>query len=134
RADGGRRRDAERNRHVAVQEDDADAHTVGATWAAAWWRCRRELVQHGLLASAVDHDRALVRALLNVREVAGRPADRRPRWRRALLRSSADTMLEVYLAAVGEAGGPAARREAGAIFAGHGLVPASARTGARARG
>lgn len=121
RADRGRRRDPELPRHAAERDGRSDAHAVGATWAGAWWRCRRELVAGGHLRSETDHDRALARALLAVGEV-GRGGKRRTRAHREAQRSSADAMISAYLAALGETAGPSGAGAAAAIIETYGLL------------
>ncbi|MDP9335408.1 MAG: hypothetical protein M3Q30_19170 [Actinomycetota bacterium] len=121
RADRGRRRDPELPRHASERDGRSDAHAVGATWAGAWWRCRRELVAQGHLRAEVDHDRTLARALLAVGEV-GRGGKRRTRTDREAQRSSPNTMLSAYLAAVREAAGPSGAGTAAAIIEQHGLL------------
>jgi hypothetical protein len=121
RADGGRRRDPDFDRHASELDDDADAHARGATWAAAWWRCRRELVENGLLGSPVDHDRALVAALQRVGCIGASSTDRRSRRRRESLRASAETMIDAYLGALREAAGARIVPSAAAVFERHGL-------------
>ena len=121
RAERGHKRDPELPRHASEHHDRSDPHAVGATWAAAWWRSRRELVTQGHLRSALDHDRTLARALLAVGEV-GRGGKHRTRPQREERRSSANTMLSAYLDAVREAAGSSGAGAAAAIMEQHGLL------------
>jgi hypothetical protein len=130
RADGGRRRDLGQLRHASERDADADAHGEGATWAAAWWRCREELVDRAFLPDAVDHDRVVVRSLLAVGEVA-RPGDGRSRTRRERIRTRARTMIKAYRGALREAGGSKAWRVAATIFEQAGLVDEASSKGVR---
>jgi hypothetical protein len=66
RADGGRRRDMHRLRHVSDDSVASDEHGEGAIWAAAFWRCRQQLVAQGLLGDGTAHDRILVGTLLAI--------------------------------------------------------------------
>ena len=121
RADGGRRRDVHELREASERDSDADAHGEGAPWAAAWWRCREELVTRSLLCDAVDHDRVIVRSLLAVGEVA-RPADGRSRTRRERIRNRPRTMIKAYRSALREVAGSKAWRAAETIFEQAGLL------------
>jgi hypothetical protein len=85
----------------------ADAHAVGARWSTAFWQTRQALVTEGVVRDGVDHDRALLHALLMVGRVAARPDDGRPRRDRSADRSSAETMARCYVEAIREASGPA---------------------------
>jgi hypothetical protein len=120
RGDRGRRRDPEVSR-VNATGVPTTPHAVGAAWAAAFWQCRRELVEAGLLESAYDHDRALVRTLLAAGEVGAR-GKRRTRSQREALRSSDTVIREAYLAALREAGIGATASAAATIMDEHGLV------------
>ncbi len=120
RADGGRRRDLDQERH-ADDVDGDDPHALGAPWAAALWRSRTELVARGLLASADDHDRAVVAALVSVGGVAG-PEDERSLTRRERKRNRPQTFTRALRRAVRDAGGSAAGRATMTIMECHGLV------------
>jgi hypothetical protein len=118
RGDRGRRRDPEMSRFNAT-DVPSTPHGLGAVWAAAWWQCRTEFVEEGRLASAEDHDRALIRALLAIGEIGG-GGSRRTRAGRESVRSSDAVMREAYLDALREVGGaPAAA--AASIMDFHGL-------------
>ena len=131
RADGGRRRDLGQLRHASERDAGADAHGEGATWAAAWWRCREELVDRSFLPDAIDHDRVVVGALLAIGELA-RPEDGRSRARRQRIRTRARTMIKAYRGALREAGGSKAWRVAETIFEQAGLIDAARSKGSRA--
>ena len=121
RADRGRRRDPELPRHASERDGRSDPHNVGATWAGAWWRCRRELAAEGHLRSEIDHDRLLAGVLLAIGEV-GRGGKRRTRGQREARRSSPNTMMTAYLAAVAETAGPSGAGAAAAIMEEYGLL------------
>jgi hypothetical protein len=82
-----------------------DGYALGARWAALWWRCRQRLQLHGHL-DAEGHDRALMATLLAL----GATAEPGTGSRRArqLRRCSPETVLDAYLGAVRNEGGPAA--------------------------
>jgi hypothetical protein len=119
RADRGRRRDPETSFPDAG--DRTTPHTIGAKWARAWWQCRTALPARGRLRTALDHDRAVVRALLELSDV-GRGGKRRTRAKREAARSSAEAMYTTYIAALRELGGEVAAASAAAIFDGHDLL------------
>jgi hypothetical protein len=123
RADRGRRRDLELRRHASHVVDGSDAHALGATWAAAWWRCRGILTADGTLRSPADHDRILVHALLRVGEVGTNGSSRR---RREARRSRAETMLGEYVVAVTDAAGARAAGSVQAVLEESGLVETAA--------
>ncbi len=104
RADRGQRRDPELRRHAADAADPGDPHAVGATWAAAWWRCRDVLFERGLTRARDDHDRMIVAALAHV----GSEGSGRSRRTREALRMKPTTMLRSYVDAVGASAGPRA--------------------------
>ena len=108
----GRRLDMEGERHPGdgVQ---ADAHAIGARWAALWWQCRRRLVDRDLLPSGLAHDRVVIAALLEVAQVARRGrGDRRRRREREAQRCAPATMVDAYLGALKSAAGSSATRVA----------------------
>jgi hypothetical protein len=121
RADRGRRRDPETS-IVTADEDIRDTpHAIGAKWARAWWQCRCELAARGLLNCELEHDRALVRALLQLSEI-GRHGKRRTRHQREAARCSAAAMFSAYIASMHELAGAAAASSAAAILGGHDLL------------
>jgi hypothetical protein len=128
RADRGRRRDLEMRRHASTHGAEASAHAGGATGAAAWWRCRGEIVGNGGFASPADHDRVLLEALVAVGSVAG-GGKRRTRGERARVRGAPETMIAAYLDAVTARGGAGARDVAADVLDGHGLLAAEASVG-----
>lgn len=120
RADRGARRDPEVLRHAAdVSGDDPHAH--GAPWAAALWRSRQELVERGLIEAPVDHDRAVVDALVRVGKAYGpdRDGSQAARERR---RSRPRTFARELRRALRDAGSSAAGRAATRIFEAQGLL------------
>src|SRR5437870_1053459 len=98
RTERGRLRDPVHPRRIDAA-DHGDPHAEGAAWAAALWRCRRELVDKGLLGSPEQHDLALVAALVMVGHEAG-PDTGRGRARRERKRSKAPTMAAAYRSAL----------------------------------
>ena len=120
RADRGARRDPGVLRHAAdVSGDDPHAH--GAPWAAALWRSRQELVGRGLLRTPMDHDRAVVDALVRVGKayVPDHGGSRAARERR---RTRPRTFARELRRALREAGGADAGRTATRIFEAQGLL------------
>jgi hypothetical protein len=113
RADRGRRRDMETTRLATLAVDDA--HSTGAVWAAAFWRCRALLIQASAIPSARAHDRALVAALLHIGRIGNGEARKR-RKRREARRCDPSTMLTSYLNALSEAGGARAVDLARGVF------------------
>jgi hypothetical protein len=107
-------------RHIADAKP-THAHAVGAVWAAAWWRCRVELVDRGFIEGPTDHDRVMVRALLAIGEV-GRRGKRRTRRTREQLRSSDSTMIRAYVDAVDDVAGPRGVSAVTTIMDNHGLL------------
>ncbi len=119
RADRGRRRDLDRLRPAVEQH--ADAHAVGAAWAAAFWRCRELLVDNGHLEASVDHDRVMIGALLRIGEV-DRGRQRRDRSRRSAQRIDPATVLTSYADALADEAGAHAVRVTDRVFAAAGLA------------
>jgi hypothetical protein len=107
---------------VAPQEGETDPHVLGAWWASAWWRCRSLLLEEALIRSAEDHDRVLIRALLELGRVAARPGDRRRRGERTTERNSDAAVSTAYLSAVGEKVGPRAADRAVEVLQLYGLL------------
>ena len=103
RADRGARRDPDLSRHVSDLGPSHDAHSEGAVWAAAWWRARSQLVERGILETPVDHDRVLIRALLEVGTTGN--ANRHSRRRRERRRGRGSTMVRTYINALSEVAG-----------------------------
>ena len=103
RADRGARRDPDLSRHVSDLGPSHDAHSEGAVWAAAWWRARSQLVARGVLETPVDHDRVLIRALLEVGTIGN--ANRHSRRRRERRRGRGSTMVRTYINALSEVAG-----------------------------
>jgi hypothetical protein len=100
----GARRDPEVAR-PAGEDDESDAHALGARWAGAFWRTRCTVLEQGWIDSPRDHDRALVQALLEVAGIASRPGDRRRRRERAATRAAPDTMASAYVRALVDTAG-----------------------------
>jgi hypothetical protein len=118
RADRGRRRDPETS--WADPESRTTPHTIGARWARAWWECRNVLPQQGQMTCALDHDRAVVLALLGIADI-GREGKRKTRAKREAARSSAEAMHTTYVAALREVAGNAAAAAAIEILEQHNL-------------
>jgi hypothetical protein len=123
RADRGSRRDVEELRHAVDADDGADAHAVGAAWAAAFWQCRVSLLEAEVIGSPEDHDRALVQALLGVGET-GRQANVKGRRRCEVRKCEPATLVGRYLDALADAAGARGAGIAEALFERVGLLDA----------
>jgi hypothetical protein len=119
RADRGRRRDVEELRPAS--NDHGNSHAVGATWAAALWRSRAELLESGIIDNTRTHDRAVVDLLLRLGAI-GRGGKRRTRATREKRRGDASTVIATYLEAMTEAAGWRAAEAAARIFDRAGLA------------
>ena len=102
-------------------DDERDAHAAGAIWAAALWNARQQLLRQNLLGSPRDHDRAVLRALLQLGTVAARRGQRRPRRDREAERGAPATVIEAYLTALREEGGAHAVEVGASVLAAAGL-------------
>ena len=118
RADRGRRRDVEELRFAV--EPDEEAHAVGATWAPALWRSRTSLIETGLLRSPVDHDRALLDALLRIGET--NTGDHHKSRRREARKRDPAMLISAYLDALTDASGRRAAGVAESVFERVGLL------------
>jgi hypothetical protein len=122
RSERGAQRDPEIRRPPVGE--DADPHEVGARWSTTFWLTRQALVARGLLPSALDHDRALLHALVEIGRVAREQDDPRPRGERALVRRAPETIAHLYVEALRDAGGAPAAAIAEQNLLAHALAAA----------